>query len=620
MDNFMLHFMVSNLFIGISIGILLVVRHFFRHSLTGRTRYCLWFLLLGLLAVPFVPARSAAFFHLTFWLRRLKSALPEIGSPVTEAVTASPLSGNSLAGDFALSVSRDSTSAIGWILAGIWIIGVLVMTALTVKALFRLRVLRRSSLPLQNCRIHSLYDDCLRKLKIHRTIPVYTTAYLTSPVLAGCLCPRIYLPLHLISDFAQGDAEHKGACHTDNMTDNTTDDMRYILLHELQHYKHKDTLINYIACAAGILYWFNPAVHYALKEMRNDREIACDASVLRVLNPENYADYGNALLNFAGKAPHSSFSAFPFGAGISGTMRQMKRRILNISSYQKPTLPQKLKSLAVFGLTALLLFGLAPVLSVSGAADDYYQWDSSSETVSLTDLSSCFEGYEGSFVFYDLERNCWDIYNLERALLRRSPDSTYKIYDALFGLEHQIITPENSRISWNGTEYPFEAWNRDQTLDSAVSTSVNWYFQTIDAELGLPAVSSYLHQIGYGNEQAGQDLSSYWLESDLKISPLEQVELLTDFYRNSFGFAPENMQAVKDSLCLYQTSEGTLYGKTGTGKVNGQDINGWFVGFLETDGHTYFFAANIEAGDHATGSAASEITLNILRQRNLWTK
>ena len=31
-----------------------------------------------------------------------------------------------------------------------------------------------------------------------------------------------------------------------------------MLLHELQHYKHKDALVNYITCIANVLYWFNP--------------------------------------------------------------------------------------------------------------------------------------------------------------------------------------------------------------------------------------------------------------------------------------------------------------------------------------------------------------------------
>lgn len=113
---------------------------------------------------------------------------------------------------------------------------------------------------------------------------------------------------------------------------------------------------------------------------------------------------------------------------------------------------------------------------------------------------------------------------MERATLQVAPNSTYKIYDALFGLENGIITPENSLIAWNGSAYPFEAWNRNQTLPSAMEASVNWYFQAIDEQLGASQVQKYLHEIGYGNEDLSGDFSSYWLESSLKISPIEQVD------------------------------------------------------------------------------------------------
>ena len=52
------------------------------------------------------------------------------------------------------------------------------------------------------------------------------------------------------------------------------------------------------------------------------------------------------------------------------------------------------------------------------------------------------------------------------------------------------------------------------------------------------------------------------------------------------------------------------YGKTGTGRVNGQDINGWFIGFIESQNNTYFFSTNIQSEQRATGSKASDGALS----------
>lgn len=433
-------------------------------------------------------------------------------------------------------------------------------------------------------------------MKIKRNIPIYSTAYLKSPVIAGLFRPCIYLPIHLISDFNAAD-------------------IRYILLHELQHYRHKDALAVFFMNLASVLYWFNPLVWFAMKEMRNDREISCDISVLKILEESEYINYGNTLINLAEKI---SFTPFPFAAGISGSMKQIQRRIIHISSYQNLSNRKKLRGLITFAVIAVLLFGLTPMLSTCAAEQNQYKWNISPEKVSTMDLSSYFKGYKGSFVLYDLKVDSWNIYDMEQATLRTSPNSTYKIYDALFGLEKGIISPDDSFMSWNGTDYPFETWNMDQDLSSAMSSSVNWYFQEIDEQLGLPVIQNYIRKIGYGNESISSNLSSYWMQSTLNISPIEQVELLTDLYHNRFGFTPENVNIVKDSICLYSSENRNFYGKTGTGRVDGQDVNGWFIGYIEINDDTYFFATNIQKESEATGSKAAEITKTILSDLNLW--
>ena len=597
MSDFMIRFLICNiLFCGI-ISILLLMKHILKNCLSSRMQYNLWFLLLGLLTVPFLPSHFFKFSELFFGFTNLKF-LP---SAATKNASAPPLHTN-IAGakdwmdDFALSVNEASSSAIGYLLFTLWILGIIIMIILAIRSALFLHSLKKSASPLEDQDVQKLYRRCLNDTNITKSIPVYSAAYLKSPVIAGFWKPCIFLPVHLISD------------------KNETD-IRYMLLHELQHYKHKDGFINYLINLAGMIYWFNPFVWYALKEMRGDREIACDSSVLNLLKSDDYVTYGNTLINFAEKI---SLTPFPFSSGIGGNMKQMKRRIINIASYEKPTFIKRVKGMTAFILTAVLLMGFAPFISTYAADGSHYQWDSSSENISYVDLSTYFGKYEGSFVLYDLENDAWSIHDMEHATLRVAPNSTYKIYDALFGLEEGIITPDDSLIAWSGETYPFEAWNANQTLQSAMNSSVNWYFQSVDEQLGASNIYSYIQEIGYGNENMSGDFSTYWMESSLEISPVEQVELLTRLQNNSFGFAPENINAVKDAICLSASDAGTFYGKTGTGRVDGQDVNGWFVGLLETADNTYFFATNIGADSGATGSNATEITMSILSDMNIW--
>lgn len=594
MEHFMIRFFICNIFISGIIGILFITKWLCKKMLSSRMQYHLWILLLGLLIIPFMPLRFTKPFS---WMNCLPASSTFHFSPKNNIATASTEATNWM-NDFTTSVSGQATSKVEFLLGILWLGGILVMLLFIAKSWFQLYQLKKSALSLQNRQVHQLYQQCLTRLNIKKGLPIYSTAFLKSPILVGYIKPSIYLPIHLISDF------------------NATD-IRYMLLHELSHYKHKDMLINLLMNLAGVIYWFNPFVWLALRAMRTDREVACDTSVLETLSESDYEEYGHTLINFAQKI---SLSPFPFAAGISGNMRQMKKRIMNIAAYETPSLMQRFKRVITFILIETLLFSLAPLLSPHASDTSYYRWNASNKNVTYVDYSSYFNDYEGSFVLYDLKNNTWDIYNMKNATLRVSPNSTYKIYDALFALEEGVISPSNSFLSWNGKEYPFEPWNKSQTLNSAMNASVNWYFQDLDQQLGTDTIRNYIKKIGYGNQSITGDLSSYWMEASLKISPLEQVELLEKLYCNDFGFAPESMNAVKSSICISSKEAGALYGKTGTGRINGKDVNGWFVGYIETSENTYFFATNIRAASNATGSQAVKITRSILSDRKLWKK
>lgn len=561
-------------------------------------QYNLSIIFLAVLIVPFLPINSAP--SSISWRHLLTASSSTNGDIQTTFLSGNGYNLDKI-NDFAVSVSTQIPTFIHTLLVFFWSIGIFIMFFLLYRSVKQVKALHSSALPLQNEELNALYIECLNEVNSKHTIPIYSTAFLKSPVLAGFLHPRIYLPIHLISDFNAGII--------------SATDIRYMLLHELQHYKHKDILIGYLINTVNVFYWFNPLIWYFLKRIRQERELACDSAVLQLLKETEYKSYGNTLINFAETI---ALSPFPLTMGISGNIKQLKGRILNIASFHQPTFKQKIRGYLICIFVSTIIIGCIPILSVYASDQTGYHFDTTRKNITQLNLSSNFGNYTGSFVLYDQATDKWNIYNIDNASTRIPPNSTYKIYDALLGLESGIITPEHSTFTWNGEPCPFESWESDQDLTSAMHNSVNWYFQAIDSQAGFQSVKTFLQTINYGNQNTGTNLNLYWTDFSLKISPIEQVELLQNFYQNNFHFDRKNIQAVKNALLLSTTSSGSLYGKTGTGRVNGKDVNGWFVGYIESDNNTYYFATNIQAPSNATGSQATEITETILSDFGIW--
>lgn len=591
--SFMARLFLNSLAIPLFFILILCMRKFLGSHLTSRDRYRLWFPFLLLLTFPFLQ-----FLHLGTYTGYLPSQLfwgihPKAAPPPSPHAYETAVSGKDLFLDFSISVICNTPSIVPVILFVLWAVGVVFMTMVTLYSHHQVRRLKKSSLLLQNERIRALFESCLRESGIRRDIPIYSSAYVKSPIAVGFLFPSIIVPIHILSEMPEKD-------------------IRYILLHELSHCRHKDLFISQLMALAQIVYWFHPVVWLAFKTMEHDREIACDSSVLSMLPPEQYLDYGNTLINFAEK-----LSRFPYcTTGIGGSKKEIRKRIISIARFQKESKKHRMKSGVILVTTTLFIASLSPYLSAGAAYDGNYKFHG--ENINKLDVESCFCGKKGSFVLYKINSDQYSIYNENEVTKRISPDSTYKIYSALAALEKGVIAPSSSKLRWNGNTYPYEAWNEDQTLNSAMKYSVNWYFTELDKQTGLNTLKRYFQNMGYGNSDFSGGLGRFWAESTLKISPVEQVELLTRFYQGNLNVSPENQRAIKDSLFISSSKGASLYGKTGTGAVNGKQINGWFIGFVEAAEETYVFATNIQDTDSASGSAAAKITMEILNERNIY--
>ena len=177
MVDFVVYFFICNLFISGMIGILLTAKKTFRTTLPSRMQYHLWFVLFVLLALPFIPIRIFNIFSL---LKTLTGTHADYTNPATNEATYHYLTDTSKqVNDFAISVSHNAPSVVGYILCCLWFAGICMMIFLATRSLLHLHKIINSSLPLQNSEVRNLYCECLKETGINLEIPIYLLTVLT---------------------------------------------------------------------------------------------------------------------------------------------------------------------------------------------------------------------------------------------------------------------------------------------------------------------------------------------------------------------------------------------------------------------------------------------------------
>ena len=197
----------------------------------------------------------------------------------------------------------------------------------------------------------------------------------------------------------------------------------------------------------------------------------------------------------------------------------------------------------------------------------------------------------GTIVVHDERANTkhvW-VYNSERAKIRYSPASTFKIPHALFALEAGAVRDEFQVFKWDGVKRSYGTWNADQTLRSSMRDSVIWVYQSYAKDIGESRAKSYLETAEYGNADPSGGKDGYWIDGNLKISALEQVTFLRRLYRNELPFKLAHQRLLRDIMIVEAGYDWILRAKTGwEGRM------GWWVGWVEWQEGPVFFALNID--------------------------
>lgn len=201
---------------------------------------------------------------------------------------------------------------------------------------------------------------------------------------------------------------------------------------------------------------------------------------------------------------------------------------------------------------------------------------------------------EGVFVIRDAQNDCVRTTDTLLADTGFLPQSTFKIPNALIGLETGVLTGSDVFV-WNGEKHSVEAWNGNQDLESAMRASCVWCFQDVARRIGEDRMRKWLDDLDYGNEKVEGAIDRFWLEGSLRITPRQQVDFVRRSLDGKLPVRKENVERVWGILEIERTGDSVWYGKTGLGSQDGR-IVGWLVGYVERDGKRYEYATLVRGG------------------------
>ncbi len=179
---------------------------------------------------------------------------------------------------------------------------------------------------------------------IKKPIELCVNPLVSSPLLIGFFRPCIVLP--------SADIPEK--------------DFRYIILHELTHYKRRDMFYKWLVQITVCLHWFNPLVSLMSREVTRACEFSCDEAVLAKMGCSHAQDYGKTLLN--AMAAIGRYKENLGAVTLSENKQLLKERLGAIMKFEKKS---KAIRLLTGMLTLCIIFSAAfiGIYSTAAAAD-----------------------------------------------------------------------------------------------------------------------------------------------------------------------------------------------------------------------------------------------------------
>ena len=203
-------------------------------------------------------------------------------------------------------------------------------------------------------------------------------------------------------------------------------------------------------------------------------------------------------------------------------------------------------------------------------------------------------GLQGTFVLLEPANDRYLVLNEPRAKQGFIPASTFKIPNALIGLEVGSIGDENEVFHWDGKPKLRPEWEHDQTLATGMKYSVVWMFQEIARRTGKERMKEWLDRLDYGNKDMRGGIDQFWLQGQLRITAFQQVDFLRKLSEGELPMTQRSQRLVREAMVIEKTPVYTLYAKSGSTGMTPKNPVDWWVGWVERKGKPRaYFAMNL---------------------------
>jgi len=123
--------------------------------------------------------------------------------------------------------------------------------------------------------------------------------------------------------------------------------------------------------------------------------------------------------------------------------------------------------------------------------------------------------------------------------------------------------------------------------------------QEMARNIGRKRYESALAMLDYGNQSIGGEVDAFWLNGNLQISALEQIEFLRKLSQYAVPFRRKHVDSH------------SIYAKTGWAATTPQVA--WYVGFVTKGDETWLFAMNMRVDRPEQAELRKELTIRSLR-------